>query len=173
MSQQVHITYYGMDGSGRNLTAAKQDAGRKIEAALTGNYNPELLSCRGMSILVFRQPSGWDHVITALSNNPREGTLYAGGNYPTRQDAVNAAKNHLAQLAWECEDGVNPPIELDRNETREFKTWATFQLRYQNGLSNGLSKDDAHAYAGKDPCRPELWMSEAATAENVWEPWQG
>jgi hypothetical protein len=52
----VRVTHYGMDGSGRNVTEAKRDAGRKIEAALSGHYTPEVAARKGWAALVFREP---------------------------------------------------------------------------------------------------------------------
>ena len=159
MSQKVRITYYGMDGAGRNLTEAKQDAGRKIEASLAGDYNPVLLSCRSYQVLIYREPGGWCFLTVATPNNgPKNETLYGCPNYKDRYTALRDARTHLAQIAWQPEDGELPPIKLDRSQTREFSSWATFQLRYQDGITAGLSQHDAHAYAGKDPSRPELWI---------------
>ena len=56
MTKQVTLTYYGVDGTGRTVTAAKNDAGRKIEAMLKGDYTPRLIQYRHITMVLFRDP---------------------------------------------------------------------------------------------------------------------
>lgn len=159
MSNKVTVTYYGVEGTGRNVTEAKRDAGRKIEASLTGSYDPTILACRGIGILVYRQPNGWDfRTIVDPSDGIREGTMYGCGNYATHKEAVQAATNHLAQMAWVPEDGYTTPVA--GADAREFRSWVEFQLRYREARSRGMSDSDCHSYACRNPARAELWAQE-------------
>ena len=164
----VRITYFGMEGTGRNVTEAKRDAGSKLEAAMRGSYNPVLMSHRGWSILVWRTPSGWESTIThepgEFGHVRKEGTLY-GGSYgdKTREEVIDYAKEHLAQVSWLPEDGLVPPAFLvKRQSVSDFKTWAEFQMRYKAARERGMDDNDAHSYAGRNPGRAELWAHEAA-----------
>lgn len=155
----VRVTYYGMDGEGRNLTEAKRDAGRKIEEALAGDYTPEVVAYRGYVALVARDPAGWDHrLIVTPEDGPRVGPApMHGGNNREKDDAVRSARMHVAHLGWTLADGlVAPEILRSRDEQREFLSWAEHQIRYAAALAAGLGHWQAHSYAGRDPARPEL-----------------
>jgi len=43
MSTKITLTYCGMEGCGRTAKEAKQEAARRIEAALAGDYTPRCL----------------------------------------------------------------------------------------------------------------------------------
>ena len=163
----VSIDYFGMPGSGRNVTEAKRDAGRKLQEAMTGSYNPVLLHWRGYCIFVWRTPNGWESTVTHDPEGEfgvirKEGTLYGGTHADCdREEVVRRCWEHLAQLGWKHEDGTNPPPFLkDRRSIADFKTWAEFQIRFKAARERGMSDDDAHSYAGRNPARPQLWMHE-------------
>lgn len=60
MTKQITLSYYGVDGTGPTVTAAKNDAGRKIEAMLKGDYTPRLIQYRTFTMVLFRDPfRGW------------------------------------------------------------------------------------------------------------------
>jgi hypothetical protein len=161
---QVNITYYGMEGTGRNVTDAKRDAGAKIERALSGDYTPDLVSYRGQAILIYRTPGGWNSCVLSdsagLRNGPCYGTTYPGSY--SREDVIREAREHLAQLTWTPEDGLIPPPFLkDRRSLSDYKTWAEFQLRYREARTRGMDDNDAHSFAARNPQRPELWKEPA------------
>lgn len=153
----VTVEYYGMSGSGRNVTEAKRDAGRRIEAALSGHYTPEILSHRGIAILVYREPQGWCNRIIA---DPERGIIAGrihGSNHGTREECVRAALNHLAQLGWTHDDDDEAPdFVKDRADRADFRSWVTFQRRHKRARESGLNSNDAHAYACGAHWRPEL-----------------
>lgn len=161
----VRIDYFGIEGSGKNVTEAKKDAGRKIEKALEGSYTPRLLTHRGHAILVYREPHGWCSATIADPDSSgatvvREGPVSSGSCHP-EADVLKWALEHLAQLGWQAADGVQPPEFLkDRVSRSSFKTWAEFQLRYQEAIRRGMGSNDAHSYAGRNPQRAELWQEE-------------
>lgn len=161
----VRITYYGMEGEGKNLTEAKRDAGRKIEAAFSGNYTPEILSHRGYAILLAREPSGWGARIIVDPDGIRDGRVWISGQ-ETYEDAKRGALTHLAQLGWQDADGKTPPDFLkDRRAIADFVSWAEFQLRYIEGRNRGIPESDLHDYASRNPWRPEVWqVAETAVA---------
>ena len=155
----VRIEYYGMDGTGKTVTEAKKNAGAKITAALAGSYTPTILAHRGYAILVWREPDGWR---TRLIADPADGIRGDGGGTgfcpgDTETDAIRGAQRHLAQLGWTHDDGPEAPDFLtDRSDRADFRSWAVFQIRHRAARNYGLSPNDAHSWAGRDPSRPDL-----------------
>lgn len=160
-STRVQIEYYGVAGSGRNVTEAKRDAGRKIEAALSGSYTPVVVSWRGWAALVYREPGGWCRALIATPDGVRAGAVWASPNESAREEAVAMAQAHVADLGWQPSDGFEPPPFLtDPRLVGEFRSKVEFQLRYRAARERGFGDADAHSYAGRDPGRPELWVGE-------------
>lgn len=91
MTAKVRITHYGMEGEGRTLTEAKCNAGQKIEAILSGRWEPRIVSAHGQARLVYRDPLGW--WVQAV------GSLCIWGSYGTRELALVAAQEWLAAYA--------------------------------------------------------------------------
>jgi hypothetical protein len=52
----VTIEYYGVNGTGRNVTEAKRDAGEQIRKALDGDYTPSLIHWGGYTVMFWREP---------------------------------------------------------------------------------------------------------------------
>lgn len=154
----VTIEYFGMSGSGATLTAAKKDAGAKIEKAMSGTYTPTVLTHRGYAVLVFREPNGWDHrIIAEPTGGIREGRVWGGCNYRTEEEATRAAKSHLAQLGWEPGDGLTPPAFLThKDDIAEYVRQAKFYARFAAAKGFGLNPDEAHAWALGSFGRPDL-----------------
>lgn len=161
MTKHVTVNYCGMEGSGRSVTEAKKDAARKLEQAVSGSYEPILLSCRRYAVLVYRKPLGWDYCTVADETGFRT-SLCAGSYDDNKQFIMDAARWHLAQLAWLPADGLEAPdmvlMDMPRHQ-REFRSWAEFQLRYRDAIRLGMSANDAHDYAGRNPARPEIWTT--------------
>lgn len=160
---KVKITYYGMDGEGKNVTEAKRDAGRKIEQAMAGNYCPTVLSWRGCQVLVWRDTDCW-HV----SNLPSEQTEFSSRSLSWSSpeadcsDALMAARSLLAQSGWRHEDGFTLPEPLDfRNKDAQrvqsqFRSWVRFQLLMRAAIARGLANHEAHTLACGCLGRPDL-----------------
>jgi hypothetical protein len=158
------LKYYGMEGTGRNVTEAKKNAGHKIEKALSGDYTPLILVWRDHAYLVYRDPeSGWRSRLIAddesgICAGPVWGTISPDGD--DKNKIVADCKLHLAQLGWEENDGKEPPTILPNSHHGDFIEWAEFQLRYKEARRRGMSDNDAHSYALRNPQRPELWKEE-------------
>lgn len=162
---QVTITYFGVEATGRNVTEAKREAGKRIEQMIAGDYAPVLLSHRGQAILVYRTPeSGWSSVIVCDDAGLREGRLSGSSLRDDRREALRSAAEHLAQLTWQPEDGTSAPQFLiergDKHSADDFRRWAEFQLRYREAIAKGMEHFDAHSYAGRNPGRRDLWETE-------------
>lgn len=153
----VTIEYYGMDGTGKNVTEAKKDAGEKIKSALSGTYSPEILAWRGYVMLVYREPTGWySRLIGDPERGMIEGTVY-GTNYDSREDAMRSARLNLSQLGWKPqEDDTPPPFLTDREGVADFKSWVLFQQRYAKAKATGLNDHECHTYGCGSLGRPDL-----------------
>lgn len=155
MSQKITLTYYGVEGSGRTVTEAKRDAGRKIEAAFAGSYTPEMLAWRGYAILLYRSPEGWHKALVVDDGVPRE-SFGTGSAERDRERARREALMQLAQLGWSHDDGSDvPPFLTDRHEIAEFQSWAEFQRRMRAAKLAGLEYRDAFDYATRNPARDD------------------
>lgn len=155
---QVNITYFGMDGSGRTMTEAKKDAGRKIEQAMTGNYQPVMLQSRGIIIILWRDPQGWRYnIITDEKGNLRDKPFqcYSTGQSDYYAEYASALLS-LAQMTWDGQEQRPPCLDevstinsrhaVNDNAGRrllgEFASWRGFQLAYRHAKSNGIGQTD-------------------------------
>jgi len=156
MVQSVRITYYGMEGEGRNLTEAKKDAGVKIERALSGSYDPSLLRRGKYLIFIWRMPDGWGYKFVDLQFPPpkeeesdRGITCYAiGGEDQDYKAVLNRALYHVAQKSWdETNDAQVLSWVKDSNDWEDIKGWIAFKRRYSAYRKEGLSDVEAHKRA--------------------------
>lgn len=151
MSTQVSITYFGMDGTGRNVTEAKRDAGRKIEEALSGSYRPVVLESRGWAMLVWRDICGWQSsIIKWVDHDQNYESLWradvsSGSGEKSFEECLERAYSHLAQMTWDQKELVPPCLEeagatkyvlplakRRRSMLDDFRRWRGFQLAYQH-----------------------------------------
>jgi hypothetical protein len=143
----MRITYHGMNGTGRNITEARRDAGLKIEQALSGSYDPVLLPLPDGTILVgFRTPTdGWSYWFW------RDGRL-AGGclcGSTTRDELERRMRRHAAQSTEDPRYLDHPSCTpRDHQDLQDHLAW---QRRYQAAKAMGFTDTDAHAYACSPP----------------------
>src|SRR3990167_6281423 len=100
MTTKISLTYCGMEGDGATVKLAKQDAARKIEAALAGTYTPAMIRAGSMIGIIWREPKhGWAYKIICESDPAgsfRGYTMAHGSDFhDTRADCAR----HMAQLA--------------------------------------------------------------------------
>ena len=139
---KVRITYFGMDGEGSNLTEAKKDAGKKIEAALSGFYTPAILRHGDYAVLVAREPlSGWGY---RLIDEETEGYVYLSGSRDSRDSIIKSARIHMAQMAGHY---VGLEKYLDDHDKRELDSLYTFHAEYSRLREEGKTDVEAHALA--------------------------
>ena len=135
---QVH----GVTGRGPTVAEAKADARERIEQAFIGPYEPILIRCRAFAVLVWRHPlNGWGY---ALVKPPGDKGLldtklfHNGGTRDTMTDAVQAARSHLAQLAWDTSLTDDECLAvLEPRQRAEFASWVRFQRCYAAWRAQG------------------------------------
>ena len=152
----VNVTYYGMDGAGRNVTEAKRAAGAKIESAMTGSYQPKIFSSRGYAVMVWRDPCGWRNSVIASPNGFYAEPCYSSGREDYWDECARAILD-LAQLTWDGAELIPPCLaeseklakrEFAKNQNTgrrllgEFASWRGFQLAYRHAKANGIGEND-------------------------------
>lgn len=144
MTQEVRITYYGMEGVGKNVTEAKRDAGSRIEEALKGDHEPVIIGdLARYAALLFRTPQhGWTYAVLAPDTKRLCAHLGIGNS---RENVERHARNHLANLLDDVSliDGKRYPADV--TSWQEKHDW---QVRMKELLSQGYSDNDARLIAG-------------------------
>lgn len=144
-------TVHHMTGEGATLREAKLDALAKVDAALAGSYDPEIVAHRGSVKLIWREPDGWRHATIAHRGVP-ETRMPGGKYYPADPDLDTARRKalfDLAQITWVPADLTDvPECVTDERDRRELVSYFMFQLAYRFGREEqGMSDAEAHRMA--------------------------
>lgn len=96
-------------GVGTTKTLAKADLEAKVEQAITGSYDPELITFDGETVLVHRTPQGWAYRAITTCRLAEDGVLDMANRsmvrgYDTREQAVQAAIYHAVSLSIRTRD---------------------------------------------------------------------
>ena len=133
----VKVTYCGVEGEGRNVTAAKRDAAEKIEKIMRGPWRPKMIRFGKHMLSIYRDGGGlwWYYSIIGLSDETPIGeTMKAGscGCYDSPEDAERDARRHVAQCIYEygVDDGMRAIPEKDAVGRRDHASWVDWQNAY-------------------------------------------
>jgi hypothetical protein len=101
MAKSVSATYLGMEGEGSSAAAAKKNALERIEAALSGEWDPYVIVHQGLVALIARKPlpTEWQwgfKIVNATEKEPLH-NLSFDLNYKDRPAAIRAAAYSMAQ----------------------------------------------------------------------------
>lgn len=143
MAKTIRIEYYGMEGAGETVTKAKQDAGRKIEAAIHGSYVPEIIGnlANGFAVLLYREAKfGWSYKLITPETT---GTLYGSMATNNESKAVTErrARAHLADVLNDSSYIKHPDDLADWERKREW------QDKYNAAIEAGYDSNEAHLVA--------------------------
>ena len=161
---KIKITYYGMDGEGPTVTAAKQDAGRKLEHLVeqTGE-DPTIIRIGNVTALVAFARWGWGHrIIAGITGQPETGHVAISGGHPDRTTAEVYALKHVLDCAWNWpEDDAawfdqvmagKPGVYLGPMTLRavrgEFLAQCKWQRDYKAARAKGYDDEDARYLIG-------------------------
>lgn len=141
MSKLISLTYCGMEGSGRTVSLAKQDATRKIEAALEGSYMPSVLAAGDDMAVMWREPCGWYYGFI------RNGQIGGFSWHKDRDECERTVRRHLGRNATDyrtcfSDSGVHP-IVLNERDRREIAGECEWQRKYQAARAAGLDDQNA------------------------------
>lgn len=135
----ITMTYYGVEGRGRNITEAKRDAGSKIEKAIEGTYEPLILRFHDLVGICSRHPlHGWDYTIVYPdSQMDKQGHIRScfAGSYDTRAEAEQGLRRHIAQNVFNPRD-PNSAQEtasfiLDERDRKDHLSWCEWHYKIQ------------------------------------------
>lgn len=150
---QVNIEYFGMPGSGKNVTEAKKDAGKRIEQALHGSYQPTMIHSRGYALVIWRDPHGWRSNIISMNGEFRADAFQCYSSGSSYEDELFSAMLSLAQFSWDGSEEIPPCLanlpatktgkgDLGKRLLSEFRSWRAFQLAYKHAKVNNLAEGD-------------------------------
>lgn len=145
---QVTIEYYGVSGTGRNVTEAKRDAGRKIEQALSRSV--DVRCWRGHTLVVAPTAYGASYVVCSPDDDGPRGLSCSCGDF---DDAWESGVRHLIDLARTRHEDtaailprwIGPKLK-DRliRDCAESDAWRD---RYDAAIAEGRDCNQAHAIA--------------------------
>lgn len=147
----VSINLHGMVGVGPTKAAAKEDAGRKIEAALSGFYTPTVVRWRGWVGILWRTPEGYCYRVSG-PDTP-DGILADGCTCMCAGDRAEALESvlwHIAQNEWDVESPHGSPL-LDGHpeKQQEFVRWCAWQkaARHAQVVLGMTNHNELHRWA--------------------------
>lgn len=132
----VTVTHLGMEGDGPSKTLAKKNAEHRIEAVLSGDWQPTVIVHKELVAVITRTPSptpfqwGFQIVEAAAAGLYR----WMDFNYTDKAKAVRAAAYSLAQRTGSC-DGLAE--YLSANDVEDLKRYFVWQAAYAVEASKG------------------------------------
>ena len=152
---KVTLEYFGVEATGRNVTEAKKDAGRKIERFVK-NHSPHYVTFPGFVSVIIPQPQGGyciEHPLFCGECRDTGGSSYTASDL---ENAIATEVGHIAQLATVAP--VSPdtiiredsplwkqcPEVLRGMAYRSYISWVNWQVAYQFAPSDC---EDRHQWA--------------------------
>ena len=149
MSTKINLTYYGMEGSGATVKEAKLDAGRKIEAALSGYHFPTIITKTvgevTYTVFVFRMLNQWGYS-TIKHGAEKDGRQFASANDNSEEEALRHAWRHIAGNEFTFTD--DGQAWLEKNDTdglRELVYMAKWQHLMKAWQNVGKTSEEARS----------------------------
>jgi hypothetical protein len=148
MAKTVNVTYLGMEGEGPSVAMAKKNAKERIEAALTGEWDPYVIAHQGLVAFIVRKPvaTEWQwgfKVVNATGREPLHNQAF-DLNYKDRPSAIRAAAYSLAQQSGTYV-GLKP--FLLGTQFYELDWYFDWQAAYRLATVAGKSDHDARREA--------------------------
>lgn len=144
--KKISLDYCGMEGEGKTVREAKRDATRKIEAALSADYTPRIISFRGETIIIWRSPKSTASSLLHGGQIVGGCTLYAPGE--DRKRIEEQCRLQLAQTVWNYEEDLAPFLDfIGEKNAPKFLSWVRWQNAYRQARHNGATDIEAHGIA--------------------------
>ncbi|KVP97972.1 hypothetical protein WJ96_05220 [Burkholderia ubonensis] len=155
MKKNVTVTHLGMTGMGANRTEALKDAQARIEATLSGQWDPYVLVHGNLVALITRKPvphdMQWGFKVVDTTTKDPVGNQWVDCNYRDRPEALRAAAYSLAQRA-DTYEGLSG--YLTETQLYELDYYFDWQRAYR--LHSGEGRSDAEARAAADKVMENL-----------------
>jgi hypothetical protein len=145
------VKVYGWEGQGATAAEAKADAVAKIEQASEGYYLPKVVTWRGCTLFVYREPSNWAYTIECARPEDEGKVRLRGGSWRPEwhkeEACLRDGLRHLANITHiPGEEPTPPPFLVDEADRREYVRNAAWQNGYK-------AHKDTHPDADDDDCR--------------------
>ena len=143
-----------LTGTGKTVADAKKDLERRIDEALTGDYDPIIVNYNGCSCIVYRCQYGWvkkNLTTEKMTENGFVDTNYSC-SYNSKDEAVQAAAYHVLSSGSKLDefhkDEDIPAFLTDPRRRRDLLSTARFQRAYAWVMSNPTEGvTDLHRWA--------------------------
>jgi hypothetical protein len=140
----------GIETQAEEKDDAVQQLHQEVEQALTGSYQPILLSYKGYIGLVWRTPTcQWCSRILSpeiiFEGKPK--TVAMNTCYPTAEEAIRRLRNHLAQWIWsehrDWTDAIAKELfrENEEEDREDFLHDCRWQTRFTELQYTGMNDD--------------------------------
>lgn len=135
-AKRERFTIGPFEAVGKSKTAARDRAIADASLALEGSFAPVVVAYRNYILLVWREAIGWSYTIMHGPKADRdlverERCYGITTSKRDREETLRAGLLHLAQWAFEYEDGERSPVPLpDAEACYQHASWAAWQIRY-------------------------------------------
>jgi len=133
--QPKKYTHCGYTAMGKTVAAAKEQWIKDVTDVLANTGGPRVIPYPGHNdaAIIYKLLNGWGYRLLS------SGCVHICDK---RDDAIESALFHLAQIYWLPEHGSNvPPILYGHPKREAFYNWTVWNLAYRTAQANGL--DDA------------------------------
>ena len=163
---RVQCTLHGLDGYGSTIDEAETAVSDGIRR-VSNHTAPDVIYVRGYTAILWaEQDCFYYSVISGPDRSfdpcfPVQQQCHSSSRQ-TRDESLDEVLSHLARISWEESDGTTVPSWMEVSSREEMKSsylaWVEFQQRYRVAQSRGLSDDDCHSFAGRNPSKSHLWL---------------
>ncbi len=154
--QTISVDLYGMTGYGPTKAEAKQDAERRLAAAMDGSYTPRVFRFpAGYLGVITREPfSGWEYTILGPQETVRRGAGCSG--LESADNAERALRQHIAQNLLFVTDEHGLEVLTNETDRHNHQLYIAWQDYYKELRAQGYGDVDAHRLAceGRAMCPP-------------------
>lgn len=137
----ITIEYLGVDGRGKSVKSAKEDAVRQIQAILKDiETGPKIIALGTLTAVIARTKHGWQYQFIDSIGCPHSG-------YQTAELAEKRARLHAAQSLFGQTEVSHIDLIKDEHDKIFYLDWVGWQHRYQEIRFKGYSDTEAHRLA--------------------------
>lgn len=131
----VTIDYFGVTGSGRNVTEAKRDAGAKLER-FVASYRPRSIHYRGTVYVIWTEPDGGVHseqIVYRGEYRERRGSSWCGSVEEALQSIVGSLAQDVYPEPIADDDDLWDFLDREgqRRAKSDYRAWCAFQAAYK------------------------------------------
>lgn len=149
MKRPVKVDLYGMEGHGRNITEAKENAGEQIRQVLDGRWEPACILAGNLVAFIWREPGGWGYRIVSASESRMFHNCVSDDDY---KETERACRMHLAQNLMDMADPKSFDLSMsvveNHKDRREHAHYIEWQVCFRAWHDAGVDRDECHRLCG-------------------------